>query len=186
MEFEDFPLLNMPNIMLTVLRTASAGPTTLDDCLAALGRTLTRAHEHPEVEPADILAHITKARDHLLAADFLRGLPPDRFAITERGRQMLAEHLTGIDDSILEQFAEFRAYLEATAKHRLGESEAEAEIAEAKEYDHGYMAFVEGKTQRDNPYDFDSAAHFVWDCGWFAALDEDIGERRANARTRLR
>ena len=186
MEFEDFPLLNMPNLMLTVLHTASAGPTTLADCLLALDRTLARAHEHPEVEPADILAHITKARDHLLAAGLLRGLPPDRFAITERGRQMLAAHVIGIDDSILERFAEFRAYLEATAKHRLGESEAEAEIAEAKEYDQGYMAYVEGKTQRDNPYDFDSAAHFVWDCGWFAALDDDLGERRANARARPR
>jgi hypothetical protein len=95
---------------------------------------------------------------------------------------MLAEHRTGIDDSILERFAEFRAYLEATAKHRLSEGDAEAEIAEAKEYDQGYMAYVDGKTQRDNPNDFDSAAHFVWDCGWFAALDDDIGERRTSAR----
>lgn len=174
MEFEEYPLLNMPTLMLTVLRAAAAGPATLDACRADLENLLARANEHPEVTDADFTAHLAKARDHLIAARLLMHVAPDRFAITDRGRRAFADHPGGIDDSVLEQFAEFRAYLAASAKRRRG---GDNEILAAKEYDLGYVAFLAGKTQRENPFDFDTAEHLIWDCGWFAALDDDIAHQ---------
>lgn len=174
MDFEEFPLLNMPTLMLTVLRGATAGPATLEACRADLEKLLARANEHPEVTDAEITAHLAKARDHLIAARLLTHVAPDRFAITDRGRRALAEHPGGIDDSVLAQFAEFRAYLEAGAKRRHG---GDNEVLAANEYDMGYAAYFAGKTQRENPYDFDAAEHLIWDCGWFAALDDDIAHQ---------
>lgn len=174
MEFEEYPLLNVPTLMLLVLRAAAAGPVTLEICRAKLDRMLARANEHPAVSEADVVAHLAKARDHLAAARLLMRLDGDRFVIAERGRQALAEHPSGIDDSVLEQFPEFRAYLARGTKPRSGSDD---ESSAVKKYDQGYAAFLAGRTQRENPYDFDTAEHLQWDCGWFAALDDDIAHR---------
>ncbi|HJS33452.1 MAG TPA: hypothetical protein VJ924_15775, partial [Alphaproteobacteria bacterium] len=174
MEFEEYPLLNVPTLMLIVLRAAAAGPVTIETYRADLDRLLARANERPGVSDKDMIAHLAKARDHLVAARLLTRIDADRSVITERGRRALVDHPDGIDDSVLEQFAEFRAYIAASTKRRTA---VDQEVSAAKEYDQGYAAFLAGETQRENPYDFDAAEHLLWDCGWFAALDDDIAHQ---------
>ncbi len=178
MEFAEYPLFNLPSLMLTMLRAAAMGPVSLDDCLATLRANVAKAHEHPDVGDGDILLHLAKARQHLTAAGLLRDITSERFAITTRGREVLRDHPTGVDDSVLEQFAEFRAWLAASARQRLANVEEVPEGAGEKRYDEGYEAYFAGRTQRENPYDFETVEHMLWDCGWFEGLDEDRARER--------
>ncbi len=100
----------------------------------------------------------------------------DRFTITERGRQVLAEHPMGVDDSVLTQFGEFREFLRRSSPHRVPEN---PELVTQEE---GYYAFLDDQSIVDNPYGFDTSKHLAWENGWFEAhdrqLDQPCGPRR--------
>jgi hypothetical protein len=171
MEFEEYPLLSYPDLMLVVLKTAARGQAGVRDCLAALRQLLDAAHEHPPVREAEVLRRLEATRTYLLKALLLVPAGADEFAITARGRQALAEHPMGVDDTVLMQFPEFRAFI-----GRLGE-QPEHDDPRSREFDEGYAAYQDRRMPADNPYEFDRIEHLAWENGWFTARDdaEDAG-----------
>jgi hypothetical protein len=174
MEFEEYPLLSYPDLMLVVLKTAARSQAGLPDCLAALRQLLDAAHERPPVREAEILCRLEAAKTYLLKALLLVPAGTDEFAITARGRQALTEHPMGVDDTVLMQFPEFRAFIGAL------DAPLEHDDPRAREFDEGYAAHQDGETPADNPYEFDRIEHLAWENGWFTARDdaEDAGADR--------
>ncbi len=167
MEFHDYPLLSYQDLMLTVLQTASQGRATLQGCLAQLRRTLAAAHEHPPVGAADMLQRLSAAKTYLTEAMLLTALDGDGFAITPRGRSVLAEHPMGVDDTVLMQFPEFRSFILRTSEPSTHDDPRD------KEYEEGYAAYQDGNPPTENPYEFDRIEHLAWENGWFTARDDD-------------
>src|SRR5262249_18823762 len=89
----------------------------------------------------------------------------ERFIVTGRGRAMLAAHPEGVDESVLVDFPEFRAFVAREAEHRAPEDACSAY------YDQGFAAFDAGASFLDNPHPSDSVDHQAWENGWFAARD---------------
>lgn len=172
MEFHDYPLLSYQDLMLTVLKTAAQGRTTLHDCLAQLRRTLVAAHEHPPVTAADMLQRLSVVKTYLTEAMLLTLLEGDDFAITPRGRSVLAEHPMGVDDTVLMQFPEFRRFI-----LRMSEPSTHDDPRD-REYEEGYEAYGDGKSLTENPYEFDRIEHLAWENGWFTARDDDTAAKR--------
>ena len=169
MEFLEHPLLNTPSLTLSLLKSAAERETaTLEDGLAHLRQVLNLAHETPSAEVSEIAAHLEQTKCHLIAAGLLRQVEDRCFAITERGRQVLAEHPLGVDDSVLAEFQEFRDYLHETHPHHVPED------AQADAHEEGRGAFGERRAAADNPYAFDTAKHLAWENGWFEARDEEL------------
>src|SRR5260370_42693802 len=116
-EFRESPLFNRPVLMLPVLNSASPGRTPLEDCLRRLRADLARANEPmPPVDPKDLLAHLGDLNCCLMEAALLTSTEGDRFIVTRRGRELLAEHPAGIDESVLVQFPEFRSFIQRSAR----------------------------------------------------------------------
>jgi len=174
MEFEEYPLLSYPDLMLVVLKTAARGQASVRDCLAALRQLLDAAHEHPPVRESEILRRLEAAKTYLLKALLLVPAGTDEFAITARGRQALTEHPMGVDDTVLMQFPEFRAFIGS-----LG-APSEHDDPRSREFDEGHAAYQDGKLPADNPYEFDRIEHLAWENGWFAGRDDDAGADRGN------
>jgi len=177
MDFLDQPLLNTPSLTLSLLKVAAKREwATLEDGLALLKGVFAEAHESPAVAVAEIVSHLQEVRRHLVAAGLLSMADDDRFTITERGRQVLAEHPMGVDDSVLTQFGEFREFLRRSSPHRVPEN---PELVTQGE---GYYAFLDDQSIVDNPYEFDTSKHLAWENGWFEArdrhLDQSCGPRR--------
>ena len=177
MELSEYPLLNRPALMLTVLNSASRGETTLEDCLHRLRADLARANEPmPPVDPKDLLAHLGDLKRRLMEAALLTSTEGDRFIVTRRGRELLAEHPAGIDESVLMQFAEFRAFIQRSARR------SPPEDPRSNQYDEGYAAHEAGSSLVDNPYPPDTIDHLAWENGWFEARDEEAEHERATWR----
>jgi len=172
MEFHDYPLLSYQDLMLTVLNTAARGRTTLQDCLTQLRRTLAAAHEHPPVGAADMLQRLSAAKTYLTEAMLLTPLDGDGFAITPRGRSVLAEHPMGVDDTVLMQFPEFRRFILRTSEPSTHDDPRD------REYEEGYEAYGDGKQPTENPYEFDRIEHLAWENGWFTARDDDTAAQQ--------
>ncbi|MBY0430704.1 MAG: hypothetical protein K2Q10_05870 [Rhodospirillales bacterium] len=166
MEFEEYPLLNTPELMLTLLRKAAAGDASLPDCLKRLRHDLARAHEHPPVSRSEILSHLEQAMHRLVVAGLLEPAPNGIFGITRRGRRVLDAHPDGIDDTVLVRFPEYRRYLRQWGNHVPEDSGEQA-------YDEGWAAFRDGKALTDNPHRPDTAPHQAWQNGWSEAGDQE-------------
>ena len=169
MEFLEHPLLNWPSLTLSLLKPAAERKrATLDDGLAHLEEVLALAHESPNVDPGEIVAHLESMKRHLIAAGLLRQVENGGFAITERGRRVLAEHPRGVDDSVLAAFPEFRDYM-----HRVHPAH-EPEDAQGDTHEEGHRAFQDGAAAADNPYAFDTSKHLAWENGWSEARDDAL------------
>ncbi len=168
-ESEEYPLLNDPNLAITVLRQAEAGPARLEDCLARLSATLKKAGEPLPLGKPAVLQWLSRVAEMLRHASLLAAEAPGLYRLTTRGAQVLAEHPLGVDSSVLETFPEFRLWLS-----RRGEL---PHLAPEPAFDEGHAAYLAQRTLADNPYPLDSAAHLAWENGWFDALDEEQGHR---------
>ncbi len=167
MDFLDQPLLNTPSLTLSLLKVAAEREwATLEDGLAHLKDVFVQAHEPPSVAVTEIVSHLREVRRHLVAAGLLTMADDGRFTITERGRQVLAEHPMGVDDSVLTQFEEFREFLRQSSPRRVPEN---PELVTQEE---GHGAYFDDQSVVDNPYEFDTSKHLAWENGWFEARDE--------------
>ena len=167
MDFLDQPLLNTPSLTLSLLKVAAKREwATLEDGLAHLKGVFAEAHESPAVAVAEIVSHLQEVLRHLVAAGLLSMADDDRFTITERGRQVLAEHPMGVDDSVLTQFGEFREFLRRSSPYHVPEN------TEPVTQEEGYYAFLVGQSAVDNPHEFDTSKHLAWENGWFEARDQ--------------
>jgi restriction system protein len=172
MDFADHALLNRPVLMLTVLKVASCGEVTLDDCFCRLCENLDRIGEPAPVGAQELCAHLDDIKRCLMEATLLVPTTGNCFALTKRGRDVLAEHPTGVDETVLMQFPEFREFIQRSARHPLSED------ARCGQYDEGYEAYEEGLSFTDNPYPADTCDHDVWENGWFGARDEEAEHTR--------
>jgi hypothetical protein len=167
MDLAEYPLLNRPALMLTVLETARHGAATLGDCRRRLDAALAAARERrPPVEETAILAELDLVRRHLAAALLLEPVDAARFRLTERGAAALAAHRAGIDESVLMEFPEYRAFIARLA------ADPPEEDPRGRAYDEGWAAFQDGAPLQDNPFAPDAVDHLAWENGWLEARDE--------------
>jgi ribosome modulation factor len=157
--------------MLLMLKIAADRPATLTDCRAQLGEELARAHEKPAVPEPLIATELEEIRKHLLAAGLLVAGDGETFCLTRRGRQVLAEHPLGVDETVLARFAEYRAFLRDFARRR------SVDDPRLPRYEEGYAAGQQGRSLSDNPYAPDSIDHLAWENGWSEARERDTGGR---------
>lgn len=176
MDIAEYPLLNDPDLMLTVLRTAAGRGATLDDCLAAVHAALAEAGEAPPVGVAAVRARLEQVRRHLAAAGLIRPATGEPFRITDRGRAMLASHPDGVDDTVLMQFPEFRALIRAAARP------AGHDDPHRADYEDGYLACQAGLPLSANPHPPDRVEHLMWENGWCQARDDAEREEAASRR----
>ncbi|EWY38528.1 hypothetical protein N825_12010 [Skermanella stibiiresistens SB22] len=175
MDLTDYPLLHEADMMLTLLRVAAKGPATLDDALDRLKTNLASVGGTFPVTDAEILPHLSRMREHLIAALLLEEFEHGRVAITPRGERALAEHPSGIDDSVLMAYPEFRDFIKARAGHPMktvGDKNPPGDDPRPVEFDQGFVAFREGLDINDNPHSRDTSMHIAWENGWSEAKDD--------------
>ena len=169
MDFQEYPLLNTPNLVAVVLRTA-AGGASVEDCARRLARLLDQAGEHPPVTDAEMRRHLERIRRFLAEARLLEPEGHDRFHLTPRGEEALERHPAGFDTADLMRYPEYAEFVHRSARDR---ATMDRRIAA---YDRGYEAYRAGRRLAENPYSFETVDHLSWENGWFEALDEDVGE----------
>jgi len=163
---EEQTLLHDPDLMLALLRVAE--PAT-DGLGAALVRLRHLREESGEAEPVDweeVKHRLERCARQLVAAGALEPVTANRFRLTPRGRELLAEAEHGIDETVLMRFPEYRAFLARTG----GAGAADDPRHEA--FIAGMEAFRAGLPPTANPHPFDTIDHLVWENGWFTARDE--------------
>jgi restriction system protein len=189
MELTEYPLLHEVDLMLALLKVATEGPASLEDAAGRLKRNLQSVGEEPPVSDQDFQTYLTRARDRLFHAVLLTPLDNDRFAITPRGMQALSDHPDGIDDSVLMNFPEFRAFIEAEAGRpvkEIGANDNGGDDPRIIEFDQGYAAFQQGIGLQANPYERDRVMHLAWENGWCEARDDALrGEEWADRSTNI-
>jgi restriction system protein len=190
MELTEYPLLHEVDLMLALLKVATEGPATIEDAAMRLKRNLQSVGEEPPVSDADFQTYLSRARDRLCQAVLLAPLDDGRFAITPRGMQALSDHPGGIDDSVLMNFPEFRAFIEAEAgrpvKRTGSKDDAVGDDPRIVEFDQGYAAFQQGIGLQANPYERDRVMHLAWENGWCEARDDALrGEKWADRSTNI-
>lgn len=170
-DLSEFTLLNRPALMLLVLKAAGEGPTTLADCRARLDRELARVHERPDVPDPVITAELGDVIEHLTVAGLVAGPADAGLTLTPRGQQVLQSHPMGVDETVLMQFAEYKAHVRNFARRKT------VDDPRARRYDEGHGAWQAGQTLTENPYPADTADHLAWENGWSEARDAGL-ERR--------
>lgn len=165
--FREYPLLNTPNMVATVMRAASSRPVTLEGCVAALESVLGRAEEHPPFRSDEIADRLRVVVRMLTDARLLVDVGDAAFALTPRGRTVLADHPEGFDAADLMAFPDFARHVRALDRRTA------ALDPRAGGYDRGFAAYWSGHAPADNPYSPDTADHQAWENGWSEALDED-------------
>ena len=168
MRFREYPLLNTPNMVVTILRTASEGRATLAACAARLQALLGQADEHPPFGPEEVASRLDMLIRYLAEAKLVLPGSDGTFTTTERGRAALAEHPEGFDTADLMVYPEFARYLRGLELRRRPLD------PRTGGYDQGFYAYWTGETPADNPHAPDSADHLAWENGWSEALDEDF------------
>ncbi|MFZ1429584.1 MAG: hypothetical protein WAS21_22785 [Geminicoccaceae bacterium] len=158
-------LLQEPDLMLALLRAASNAPAGVDDAIDRLYANLVVAGEPPPAEPGELRGRLDEAIALLMGAGALRLVENDRFHITERGTALLAKYPDGVDQSVLHQFAEFRAHVTAHSHHETPDD------VRLPAFEAGMQAYGRGAGNDANPHAFDSADHLAWECGWSEARD---------------
>jgi len=190
MELTEYPLLHEVDLMLTLLKVATEGPATIDDAAERLKRNLESVGLSSPVPDREFQIYLTRARDRLVHAVLLAPLADGRFTITPRGMQALSDHPGGIDDSVLMNFPEFRAFIEAEAGRpvkRIGSKDnAGDDDPRIVEFDQGYAAFRQGIGLQANPYERDRVMHLAWENGWCEARDDALrAEKWADRSTNI-
>lgn len=164
--FREYPLRNTPNMVAMVLRGAERGPVTRDGCVEDLLQLLSRADEHPPFGRDDVATRLEVVLRNLSEA---RLLAPgaEGYALTPRGRAVLADHPEGFDAADMMAYPEFSRYVHGLNGHR--------KVLDTRVggYDRGYAAYWSGQMPGDNPFASDTADHLAWENGWSEALDED-------------
>ncbi len=168
MDFEEYPLLNTPNLVAVILR-AAAGGASVEDCAERLDRLLEQADEHPPVSEEEVRRRIEVIRRLLAEARLVEPEDGGRFHLTPRGEEALRRHPAGVDTADLMVYPEYAEFT-----HRRGRSHASMDPRTAA-YDRGYAAYRAGRRLADNPHGPDTVDHLAWENGWFEALDEDAG-----------
>lgn len=163
MDLEERPLLHFPDLVLALLRASLDQAGTIAAAASLLARDRMRVQDQSVIDSAELATRLGRARHHLEAAHLVEMLDAHSFRITPRGRTMLLQHRDGIDDSVLMDFPEFRAWLKQVAAH------APPEDARAGEFQRGWLANQEGAGLGDNPYATDTAQHAAWKDGWLEA-----------------
>lgn len=163
MDLEDRPLLHFPDLALALLRASETEAADIDAASRRLAADRRLAREAEPVDARELYASLDRARRHLVAAQFMQMLDETRFRITPRGRAMLHRHPDGIDDSVLMEFAEFRAWVERITRH------PPPEDSRNREFQRGWAAAADGCDLGDNPFAPDTAQHAAWEDGWLEA-----------------
>ena len=171
MRFAEYPLLNVPNLVVILLRQGAV-PATVADATAALQALLDRTGEHPPYGRADIAARLGMLVRYLTEARLLAPAGDGAFVTTARGKAALAEHPQGLDTADLMVYPEFARYIGGRDPRRTPLD------PRAGGYDQGFAAYWSGDGPPDNPYPPDSADHLAWENGWSEALDEDFRRSR--------
>jgi hypothetical protein len=175
-DLDAVPLISMPSIMLTLLRAAAAGDATPDSVAASMAAHLEQIGEPPQPLLGEIERRMGIAVEELAAAGLIEEPSPGRYAITGRGRIVLRRHPLGVDESVLEQFRDFRKFVKAISNRFAAKDalEEEPSSAEAAAYLVGHAAGLAGGGVEDNPHRPDRAEHLAWELGWSEARDEAI------------
>ena len=163
---EDEPiLLHEVDLMLAILRSAERGPARLEDAMRHLEGYRALANEPPSPDPDELRARFERAAVELLAARAVMAVDSERFELTARGAQLLARYPEGIDGSVLRQFPEYQAWLEARSRR------ASQDDPRLLAFAAGMRAFRESRQISDNPYPTDLPDHLAWESGWSVARD---------------
>lgn len=160
MDLEERPLLHFPDLAWALLRASGDSGAGLTEAAHLLEGELDEAHEPPPADRSELLAHLDRARRHLVAALLLEMLDERHFRITPRGRAALRDHPDGIDDSVLVQFSEFQAWMKRVTAH------APPENSRQREFLVGWNAQAEGADLMENPFSPETAQHASWKDGW--------------------
>ena len=174
MEHDEAILLHEPDLMLAVLRVAAARAGTLDACIDHLRALRDRAEVEDRVPEADVRAELQAITAKLDRASLIEWPGASRFEITARGRQVLADHPSGVDDGVLMRLEAGRA---PTGRPAMV---FEPSAPKASAYDAGYEAYGEGRGLADNPHPNDARAHLDWQNGWSQARDDAARRRHRN------
>lgn len=169
-ELDDYPLLNIPNLIAVLLRAAERSAPTVGECAELVLRRLAEAGEAVPVPAARIAARLETLARHLAVAGLVEEVPGGRFRLTGRGRAALAAHPAGFALDDLAVYPEYAAHLAARPQARPADQRAGG-------YDQGFAAFAAGRPLAANPHPPDSADHLAWENGWSEASDER--DRRA-------
>lgn len=170
MEREESLLLHEADLMLAALRVAASGIGTVDACIEQLRRLRQCAKVRESVPQSEVRAWLESAIAKLERARLIERQADRGWRITPRGREMLAAHPGGIDDSVLMRLPEFRPALGVGAEvHEVGPPRR-------SNYDQGYEAYGAGRGLADNPHAPDVRASLDWENGWSQARDD--GSRR--------
>jgi|AGTN01.1.fsa_nt_gi hypothetical protein len=159
MDLEEYPLLHYPDLVLALLRAGCGGSGTLAGAARQLIRLRARAREAERVDTAELARRLERARLHLVAARLLETDDGEAFHTTGRGREMLDANPQGIDDGVLMEFPEFRAWMEAALTRPPPENPL------APEFQDGWAAGLQGGRLDDNPYPAETAQHAAWEDG---------------------
>ncbi len=176
MERDDCVLLHEPDLMLAVLRVAAARAGTLDACIDHLRALRDRAEVEHRVPETDVRAALRAITAKLDRASLIEWPAASRFEITARGRQVLADHPSGVDDGVLMQLEAPRGPTGQRAMV-LGPP-ATPPAPKVSAYDAGYEAYGEGRGLADNPQPSDARTHLDWQNGWSEARDQAARRRR--------
>ncbi len=177
MELKEYPLLHQVDLMLALLKVAANGRATLDDALARLKGNLRSVGEASPVPDSEIREELARALDRLVQALLLDLVEAGDFLITPRGMRTLADHPGGVDDSVLMQFPEFRAFIDQGSSRPSGRKAVftgRTDDPRIIEYDQGYAAFHDGQALQGNPYEADRVMHLAWENGWCQARDDAL------------
>lgn len=161
----DYTFLATPNLLAMILREARDGGTDRAECLARLDDLLRRTEGAPDAGSAAVGERLDRHLRWLEVAGLIEG--EDRYALTERGEEVLARHPRGVDLGDLKRFPEFAAYMSETAHHSAGMD------PRLGSYDAGYAAGRAGEPYVANPHPLNSVDHTSWENGWMQALDEN-------------
>ena len=166
---DDFPLVSAPGLMALILKQAETGDVTLNSCAHRVDALFADARKVPALPPEEIRERLDgHIRDLVIA----RLLEPGRegvWLLTERGRMAIHRHPDGVGPSVLNEFPEYAAHIEAAARRATGMD------PHSTSYDQGYQARRQGQHFTVNPYKFDIVDHLSWENGWMQALDEEEG-----------
>ena len=169
-EYYEHPQLHQAALMRLILRAAAVRAQSRRDLVETIFHEMKRVdeltgHRAPAVSRVELSRKVRHAGKKLSIAGLLQEMEDGCCRLTGSGRRMLSDHPQGIDDSVLMASETFRDFI-----HR--ESHAMSGNMHVSSRDSGHAAFENGKDVTDNPYPYDSAAHFSWSEGWFEAADE--------------
>jgi restriction system protein len=137
----------------------------MEDAIARLLANLAAAHETPPDHFDELRQRLKRAAVLLQAAGAISDAPARRIRLTDLGSRLLASHPDGVDQSVLSELPEFRAWITAeSATEPIADPRLSAFTA-------GMRGFAEGLKISDNPHPFDHPDHLAWECGWSEARD---------------